>query len=85
MPSGRNSASRPCPACFWLRRDTADFRSCRAFPDRSATTMRMANLRCCCVPFGLLLLATPGVLNTVEFETTLTMTVGLIAVAVREV
>ena len=37
-----------------------------------------------CVAFGLLLLATPGVLDTVEFDTTLTMSVVLIAVAVRE-
>ncbi|WP_156045345.1 MULTISPECIES: hypothetical protein [Actinomycetes] len=38
-----------------------------------------------CVAFGLLLLATPGVLDTVEFDTTLTMSVVLIAVAAREV
>jgi hypothetical protein len=38
-----------------------------------------------CVAFGLLLLGTPGVLDTVEFDTTLTMSVVLIAVAAREV
>lgn len=38
-----------------------------------------------CVAFGLLLLATPGVLDIVEFDTTLTMSVVLIAVAAREV
>ena len=38
-----------------------------------------------CVAFGLLLLATPGVLDTVEFDTILTIGVVLIAVAVREV
>ncbi|MCK0515635.1 hypothetical protein [Williamsia sp. DF01-3] len=38
-----------------------------------------------CVAFGLLLLATPGVLDTVEFDTILTMGVVLIAIAVREI
>ncbi|MCK0517092.1 hypothetical protein [Williamsia sp. DF01-3] len=38
-----------------------------------------------CAAFGLLLLATPGVLDTVEFNTTLTVSVVLIAVAAREV
>ena len=38
-----------------------------------------------CVAFGLLLLATPGVLDSVEFSTMLTMGVVLIAIAVREI
>ncbi|MFJ6099355.1 hypothetical protein [Williamsia muralis] len=38
-----------------------------------------------CVAFGLLLLATPGVLDSVEFGTMLTMGVVLVAVGVREI
>lgn len=38
-----------------------------------------------CVAFGLLLLVTPGVLDTVGFDTMATMAVVLIAVAVREI
>ncbi|MGY3556539.1 MULTISPECIES: hypothetical protein [Actinomycetes] len=38
-----------------------------------------------CVAFGLLLLATPGVLDSVEFSTMLTVAVVLVAVAVREI
>ena len=38
-----------------------------------------------CVAFGMLLLATPGGVGTVEFDATVTVAVVLIAVAVREV
>ncbi|MGK9269571.1 hypothetical protein KXR83_01085 [Williamsia muralis] len=38
-----------------------------------------------CVAFGLLLLATPGVLDSVRFGTMQTLGVVLVAVAVREV
>ena len=38
-----------------------------------------------CVAFGLLLLVTPGVLDTVGFDTMVAMAVVLIAVAVREI
>jgi|GEM_PF-5836629 len=38
-----------------------------------------------CVAFGLLLLVTPGVLDTFGFDTMVTMSVVLLAVAVREV
>ena len=38
-----------------------------------------------CVAFGLLLLATPGVLDSVQLGTMTTICVVLVAVAVREV